>query len=163
VLGSQAGAETLQSWRDQLEALIVAKLAAIETRPTLTVLSGQAATIRVASQGASSERTLEVAVTPEVAHSDSVRLDLRINSTTAEGALQLWAEEAGLALGPSASLERDVVVLPGGGVGLAAAVRTPLGRDGWLVVIVVPSVLPPAPSNSLCADRAAVGLLPCST
>jgi hypothetical protein len=139
--GAQADAATVQSWLDQLQTLIDANAATIVSRPRLAVASGQAARLEVQARAGASASDLEIAVTPEAAHGGSVLLDLRIDSKTAEGLLEVWAKEAGLALGPSANLKRDIVVLPGGGAGLAAALRTPLNREGWLLVLVRPSVL----------------------
>ncbi|HZW10736.1 MAG TPA: hypothetical protein VFF69_12600 [Phycisphaerales bacterium] len=144
--GAQADGAGAQAWLDQLQALVDAKFATIASRPRMAVASGQAARIEVRARAAASASDLEIAVTPEAADGGSVVLGLRIGSKAAEGMLELWAKEAGLSIGPSADLKRDVVVLPGGGVGLAAALRTPLGRDGWLIVIVKPTVIPSAPS-----------------
>jgi len=141
--GAQADAPTVQSWLSEISTLARSRLATIQSRPRLTVASGQEAALEVGGSGPSSASSLRIAVTPRLAHGDSVLLDLRIDSKSAEGLLEMWAKEAGLALGATASLEREIVVLPGGGAGLAAAIRSPTGREGWLVVIVVPQVMPP--------------------
>ncbi|MFG0314440.1 MAG: hypothetical protein ACF8LL_09680, partial [Phycisphaerales bacterium] len=72
----------------------------------------------------------------------AIQLRLGVESREASGTLELWAREAGLELGPRAQVEQETLVLPGGGAALAARVRSALGREGWIIVLVQPMPMP---------------------
>lgn len=144
--GAQGGPDVWQAWVDQLDALVAGGLATIESRPSLTIWSGDSATIQVTSQGVQTASDLKLGATATLGQDGAVSLDLRVSCEQAQGTLELWARDAGLSLGPGASVDRQTVVLPGGGVGLVASIGTPLGQEGWLVVLVKPKAVPPAPT-----------------
>ena len=145
--GSQAGGETFAKWREQLDGLVGPGLATIESSPVMTVYSGQQASLRIGSQGPNSVSELGLTVVPDAGAGGPITLDLAVESERADGKVELLARDLGLSLGPSGKIERETVVLPGGGAGLVLAVRSPLGADGYVVVLVSASASP-APAKS---------------
>ncbi|MBK7404497.1 MAG: hypothetical protein IPJ41_07635 [Phycisphaerales bacterium] len=146
--GAQAGAEPFNAWLGQIQSLAGAGVITIESRPTLVVRSGQTATIGVSSQTAAGSESLSITATPELGESDAVALDIRCRAGRAENAVERWTQDSSFPLGPHTDLARQTVVLPGGGAALLGAVRTPLGREGTLIVMVTPEALASTPGPS---------------
>lgn len=146
--GGQAGATLFGQWRSQLATLTGAGVATTEAAPAVLVNSGEASTIKVGSQGATSTREISIRVVPVAGDAGPITLSLAVRSEQADSELELWAGELGVPLGASGSVERETVVLPGGGAGVVVSIRSPLRQEGWMVVLVGPKADPTPPAGS---------------
>ena len=87
--GSQAGGDTFGKWRDQLDGLVGAGLATIESSPAMTIYSGQQASLQIGSQGPNSVSELGLTVTPNAGTGGPITLDLAVKSERADGKVEL--------------------------------------------------------------------------
>lgn len=129
-----------------LASLAAAGLATIESQMTLTVFDGQAGSISVTGGAPNTDDQLELTLKPRLLPSGEIGIELTLRSAQRSGTLEMWAADLGVELGERSSLETGATVSPGGSAGAAVAVRGPVSRQGTLVVLVRPTLLPVTPT-----------------